>query len=86
MFDKMVEKIDDICSDHPSAGIHIYGDFNNIHHKEWLFHSIIEESRYYYVFFIGSDLTQIFDKSNRVPETTEHHANLQDLFLTCCPE
>ena len=87
IFDSIAENIDSVLVDHPSASIHLCGDFN-IHHKEWLIHSNCtdEEGRYCHSFAIAYDLTQIVDKPTRVPDVVGQFASLLDLFLTSCPE
>ena len=87
IFDSIAERIDSILLAHPSASIHLCGDFN-IHHQEWLIHSNCtdEEGRHCHDFAIAYDLTQIVDKPTRVPDIDGHFPNLLDLFLTTCPD
>lgn len=60
MLDRMVEKIDDILSGHPSATIHICGNFNI--HKEQLVHSNMTNKggKYYYNLSKAYELTRLW--------------------------
>lgn len=78
MFDKIVEKIQIILSDHPSASLHVCGGFKD---KEWFIHSIRtdEEGRCCHDFSIAYNLTQIVGKTTCFPVTMGHYINLPDL-------
>ena len=87
IFKSISEQIDHILSAHPSANIHICGDFN-VHNVEWLAHSnkTDDEGRFCHDFSIAYDLTQIVNEPTRVPDSDSQYASLLDLFLTTCPE
>ena len=87
IFDSIAGKIDSIMSVHPTASIHICGDYN-IHHKEWLIHSnkTTAEGRHCHDFALAYDLTQIVDKPTHIPDQPGQFSNLLDLFLTSCPD
>ena len=87
VIDHIADQVDKIFTDHPSASIHICGDFN-VHHEEWLVHSnnTDREGRICYDFSIVYGLTQIVDQTTRVPKNSRERPNLLDLFLTNCPE
>ena len=87
IFDCIAEKIDSILLAHPSASIHLCGDFN-IHHQEWLIHSnrTDEEGRHCHSFALAYDLTQIVDRPTRIPDVDGQFPSLLDLFLTSCPD
>ena len=86
IFDSIAEKIDSILSVHPSASIHLCGDFN-VHHQEWLVHSnkTDREGRYCHDFALAYDLTQIVDEPTHIPDQVGYFPSLLDLFLTSCP-
>ena len=87
VLERIAGMIDGILSEHPSANIHICGDFN-IHNEEWLVHSnkTDVEGRFCHDFATAYDLTQIVKSPTRVPDADGHFANLLDLFLTSCPD
>ena len=87
VIDHIADQVDKIYNDHPSASIHICGDFN-VHHEEWLVHSnkTTPEGRICHDFSVAYELTQIVDKPTRIPDNIQHFPNILDLFLTICPE
>ena len=83
IFDSIAGKIDSIMSVHPTASIHICGDYN-IHHKDWLIHSnkTTAEGRHCHDFALAYDLTQIVDKPTHIPDQPGQISNFLNLFLT----
>ena len=87
VIDKIASQIDKILANHPSANIHICGDFN-VHHEEWLVHSnkTDTEGRHCHDFSVAYELSQIIDSPTHIPDVVGQYPNLLDLYLTTCPD
>ncbi len=87
MLDAISDSIDSAISQHPSAQVMVFGNFN-VQHKEWLTHSrnIDIPGIATHNFSISQNLTQIVSSPTHIPDRASDGRYLLDLFLCSNPD
>ena len=86
MLDAISDSIDSAISQHPSAQVMVFGDFN-VHHKEWL--TVILtflDGITTHNFLISQHLTQIVSSPTDILDRASDGRYLLDLFLCSNPD
>ena len=83
VLDAISDSIDSAISQHPSAQVMVFGDFN-VHHKEWLTHSrnIDIPGIVIHNFSISQDLTEIVSSPTHIPDRASDGRCLLDLLCS----
>ena len=85
VIDSVSQSIDSALTNHPSANIFVFGDFN-VHHSGWLHHSSTDVAgTHAFNFAVSQGLHQTVDFFTRIPDRDDHSPSLLDLFLTSNP-